>query len=490
MKENFKIKLFLIGLIIFLGRDIFACSVIVGKDSNQVLVGFNEDYFYENPFIWFTQKTKKHYSCAFFGYSYVNDFGRIKMRIPGKAAPQQGINEKGLFFDNLATPSHEIDKNPEMKSTSYQGIKEMMKTCATVDESMVYLKKHHLTYFKTAKIFLSDSTGKYLIYDGKNFIQSGEVNFCVTTNFLENEKDLGDFPCLRYTRANELFELNSEITVNNFNSILKAVKQSDENLMGGTFYSGIFNPKTGNINLHYVQDFENKYVMNIYDEMANGTKKIYLKNLFLKRSSTEIAKTLSRKGSIDAMNQFYKNLENPIYNNSESELVFTSKAFFNTGHYKESDEIIKLALKNYPNSEFVKQQSLRIDLMTSNIEEYINYYISKGELDSEFGNLIITNNFIGANKLLVSTKNKNKLFKEATLNTIGYRFINTGKVEIAISLFKLNVVAYPNSDNTYDSLAEAYMINGEVGLAKENYTKSLELNPNNNNAKEMLKKLK
>jgi tetratricopeptide (TPR) repeat protein len=59
----------------------------------------------------------------------------------------------------------------------------------------------------------------------------------------------------------------------------------------------------------------------------------------------------------------------------------------------------------------------------------------------------------------------------------------------AIALFKINVEFYPKSSNVYDSLAEAYMTNGDKDLAIENYKKSLELNPQNSNAREMLKKL-
>jgi hypothetical protein len=51
------------------------------------------------------------------------------------------------------------------------------------------------------------------------------------------------------------------------------------------------------------------------------------------------------------------------------------------------------------------------------------------------------------------------------------------------------VEAYPESYNTYDSLGEAYMNNGEKDLAIQNYQKSLQLNPNNRNGIEMLKKL-
>ncbi len=64
------------------------------------------------------------------------------------------------------------------------------------------------------------------------------------------------------------------------------------------------------------------------------------------------------------------------------------------------------------------------------------------------------------------------------------------KFQEAIKLFKLNVEYFPDSWNVYDSLAEAYMKNGNNDLAIKNYEKSLELNSENKNASEMLKKLR
>ena len=80
-------------------------------------------------------------------------------------------------------------------------------------------------------------------------------------------------------------------------------------------------------------------------------------------------------------------------------------------------------------------------------------------------------------------------FKEPTLNNLGYQQLNAHHVEEAIALFKLNVEMYPRGFNTYDSLAEAYMVHGDRLLAIRNYRKSLALNPQNTNAVEKLKQL-
>ena len=83
------------------------------------------------------------------------------------------------------------------------------------------------------------------------------------------------------------------------------------------------------------------------------------------------------------------------------------------------------------------------------------------------------------------------LLTESEINSLGYYFLHTRKaVYEAIAVFQINVEAFPNSANVYDSLGEAYMAKGEKELAIRNYQRSLELNPQNTNAVEMLKKLR
>jgi len=81
------------------------------------------------------------------------------------------------------------------------------------------------------------------------------------------------------------------------------------------------------------------------------------------------------------------------------------------------------------------------------------------------------------------------LVTEVQLNTLGYRLLGLGRGPEAIEIFKLNVAAYPRSANAYDSLGEAYMTHGDRAEAMRSYRRSLELDPRNTNAAEMLRKL-
>ena len=79
---------------------------------------------------------------------------------------------------------------------------------------------------------------------------------------------------------------------------------------------------------------------------------------------------------------------------------------------------------------------------------------------------------------------------EYRLNVIGYTLMNNGRLNDAIKVFELNTKENPKSGGAFDSLAESYFNDNQFKIAKENYDKSLELSPDNSNAKEMLEKIK
>jgi tetratricopeptide (TPR) repeat protein len=78
---------------------------------------------------------------------------------------------------------------------------------------------------------------------------------------------------------------------------------------------------------------------------------------------------------------------------------------------------------------------------------------------------------------------------EVSINAIGYYLLNMEKYPEAIEVLKLNVEIFPQSFNVYDSYAEALMKSGDIENAILNYEKSLALNPDNNNAREILNSL-
>jgi tetratricopeptide (TPR) repeat protein len=78
---------------------------------------------------------------------------------------------------------------------------------------------------------------------------------------------------------------------------------------------------------------------------------------------------------------------------------------------------------------------------------------------------------------------------ESLLNDLGYFLLENGRLKDSLAILKMAVEEFPNSANTFDSYAEVLMKDGQKDAAIKNYKRSLELNPNNKNAVEQLKKL-
>jgi CubicO group peptidase (beta-lactamase class C family) len=78
---------------------------------------------------------------------------------------------------------------------------------------------------------------------------------------------------------------------------------------------------------------------------------------------------------------------------------------------------------------------------------------------------------------------------EAEMNRLGYFFLRRGATARAAQVFALNVRAFPHSANVYDSLGEAWLALGDTAQAIVNYRRSLELDPGNSNASEILQRI-
>jgi glyoxylase-like metal-dependent hydrolase (beta-lactamase superfamily II) len=92
-------------------------------------------------------------------------------------------------------------------------------------------------------------------------------------------------------------------------------------------------------------------------------------------------------------------------------------------------------------------------------------------------------------KQILPQRDDRYLVDERSLNALGYRLLGEGRTGDAIAVFEMNVEAFPESWNVYDSLAEGLMTAGENERAIELYRKSLQLNPQNSNAVTMLQRL-
>jgi len=73
---------------------------------------------------------------------------------------------------------------------------------------------------------------------------------------------------------------------------------------------------------------------------------------------------------------------------------------------------------------------------------------------------------------------------------LGYRYAQSGRTGEEVAVFEINAAAFPGSWNAWDSLAEGYLLKGDRDKAETLYQKSIELNPENQNGKNQLSRIR
>ena len=109
----------------------------------------------------------------------------------------------------------------------------------------------------------------------------------------------------------------------------------------------------------------------------------------------------------------------------------------------------------------------------------------------DFARELATQGFDKATEIYQKARKNDPGFKlpERDVNRWGYDLLGSGRASKAVAIFQLNVAMYPESSNTYDSLAEAQEAAGDKQGAIGNYHKSLSLNDQNQHALARLKEL-
>jgi len=118
----------------------------------------------------------------------------------------------------------------------------------------------------------------------------------------------------------------------------------------------------------------------------------------------------------------------------------------------------------------------------------LSSYPAHDSAEFRFSAAVYANGADGAVAFVRQLQNENATdqIAERVVNHMGYWLLGQDRIDEAIQLFELNVELYPQAWNVYDSLGEAQL---EAGLRHDglaNYRRSLELNPENGHARNIL----
>lgn len=80
-------------------------------------------------------------------------------------------------------------------------------------------------------------------------------------------------------------------------------------------------------------------------------------------------------------------------------------------------------------------------------------------------------------------------FDESMLNAVGYTLLGNNRPGDAVTVFHANLEEYPESPNAFDGLGEAYLAIGDTTKAVANYKRAVQLDPKNQNAADILRRI-
>lgn len=191
-----------------------------------------------------------------------------------------------------------------------------------------------------------------------------------------------------------------------------------------------------------------------------------------------------------------------LYNPDETiEVYFEDNELFMK--WRGAEKITPMSLGN--NVFFIKEMNEKVQFQTNpdNKTQYlclipkdknnsIKYDFRKLKSDEDVPSVYLKNkeyNKALEGYLAIKEKDTANLYtKESNFNSLGYRELREKNYTDAIEIFKLNTALYPESDNVYDSLADAYKKSGDTIKAVENYKKSIAIDSGNRRAKEFVAK--
>jgi len=248
-------------LIIASGHTL-ACTGIVVNDGNRVLVGNNEDWFNMRTKVWFVQPVNDRYGCVFFGFDNLY--------------PQGGMNQKGLCFDIYALQDKEIPGQEVKPRFNRDLIKEIMVTCATVEEALTLIGKYRRDFMDRRQAFFADASGDAAIIEA-NAIVRKTGDYQIVTNFRQSWTDPEVSSCGRYQIAKGIMDKCQGDKFSCIRRILAATHQE-----GGypTLYSNIYDLTAKKVHLYYFHNYEEEVVIGLEEELQKTTGVRDLPSLF------------------------------------------------------------------------------------------------------------------------------------------------------------------------------------------------------------------
>ena len=244
---------------------VLSCTVFHASNENVAFGGNNEDWSDPDTHIYFIPPSD-------------NEYGRVIVGFTGNYWIQGGMNEKGLFWDGLATSYLEVKNSTGKPYFNGHIFDYILSVCETCDEAIDILNQYNMKILERAQILMGDKYGDSFIIEG-DIIHRKSDYYQLSTNFYLSQYPNPPSPCLRYNTALEMFQSNSidDLSVDFCASVLDAVHQEGAY---PTQYSNVYDLKNGLVYLYYNHNYGKVKIFNLSEEFELGYHSNSIPELF------------------------------------------------------------------------------------------------------------------------------------------------------------------------------------------------------------------
>jgi hypothetical protein len=276
-----------------------ACTAFFAFDGRVAIAGQNEDWDDTNTQYWSVPKTSTTLGVLYFGFgrgNYPQGGIRISPRVrraqelirgganPSKmletlteddlyGLPQQGINEKGLFFGGAQTEA--VDARSRPGAVRYDGhiVDLIMRTCETVAEALKVLGANDYI-MPAGNVLFGDKSGDSFVLEPGNVIIPGSGGHQVITNFLQSKEPNEKRVDRRYRIVDGGLGRGSRLSREVATALLQAAQQSI------TQYSIVIDLTHATVIVYRDRQFEHGIELDVNAELNKGPHAVRIRDLF------------------------------------------------------------------------------------------------------------------------------------------------------------------------------------------------------------------
>jgi hypothetical protein len=272
--KYFIVTLFLCLLLV--NTNCLACSMYKITYSGKTMVGCNEDNWRLTSTIWFETKDTHHaYGAAFTG-----------SRIDGAngVAPQSGMNDQGLVFSRLASPTPTTGiknfTNRKIITNPTQYLKDILHNCKNIEDVKAFISVYDPSYFLQDVFIYIEKSGRYLVVEPYTFVEGSDAKY-VLSNFCPSVTTPQYASKLERYNKGTLFLKNKLDSTLAFATALSDTMHVCRNKIGdGTLLTSIWDANNQVVSLYFYHNYKNKITFNISNELAKGNHQLEIPKLF------------------------------------------------------------------------------------------------------------------------------------------------------------------------------------------------------------------